>query len=184
MKLRKLIPGVVAVLLALVLSVGLMAEMAPNAVAEEQKEEWTMIESGYVRGRDRAVFPCTYYLRFEPNTEAYCSTNFEMMDPVLVDRVHAVIELQNDNMETVSAVPEMQCALEAWIYIPELDRYEKKTAGWGFYGYSNAYGEISCSIQAAWEEDDKIYAGELVSVTARFYLLGQEVGSLSWVPET
>ena len=184
MKLRKIVPTVVAVLLALVLSVGLMAEMAPNAVAEEQKEEWTMIESGYVRGRDRAVFPCTYYLRFEPNTEAYCSTNFEMMDPVLVDRVHAVIELQNDNMETVSAVPEMQCALEAWIYIPELDRYEKKPAGWGFYGYSNAYGEISCSIQAAWEEDDKIYAGELVSVNARFYLLGQEVGSLSWVPET
>ena len=181
MKLRKIIPTVVAVLLALVLSVGLMAEMAPNAVAEEQKEEWTMIESGYVRGNDRGIYPYNCMLFFAERT-------FDLNTMIgpdansYVNGVTALLEVKNVSASPGYSVGDGGVFIQAQAYIPDLDQ-DVVLEEWVSYDSTHTT-VVSATIPCYVEENGELYEGELRSVTARYYLMGREVQVLSWNAES
>ena len=70
MKLRKLIPGLSAALLALVLSVGLFAYAVPRAAADSLEIpllDWVRVESGNVRGADHSMYHYSCVLIARPD---------------------------------------------------------------------------------------------------------------------
>lgn len=184
MKLRKLIPGVVTVLLAVVLSVGLFVYAVPNALAVEeieQSSEWALVESGYIRGMDHSIYPFTASLRFQTGLNAYSSTDTNWENPTPVVTVDAWLEVENESINEFPAINSGYCSLELYMYIPELDIYETQTMCWGtFYGQNVSCAAGGCDVRVYVEVDEQVYAGELIRVTAKYYLLGQEVATLNW----
>ena len=183
MKLRKLIPGVVAVLLALVLSVGLFVYAVPNAMAVDEIEsssDWAMVESGYIRGMDHAICPYTCTLRFQ-NWFAYSSTDTNWTNPIPVVTVDTTLEVWNKSIDEFPAVRDCGTSLEIYMYIPELDTYETKS-NWNGYidGQNTRCSAGGVDLQVCTEVDEQVYAGELIRATAKYYLLGREVATLSW----
>ena len=184
MKLRKLIPAAVAALLALVLSVGLFVYAVPNALAVDQElplKDWILVESGYVHGLDHSIYPYSCVLRIQPTYPAMSSDNTF----VYADSVYAYTDIDNKSMNEVPGVLGGYVALEVYMYIPELDLYTTKTMAYGEFSEKNLSNYAGgCDVSVFTEEGGKVYLGESVRVTAKYYLMGQEIATISWQAES
>lgn len=184
MKLRKLIPAAVAVLLALVLSVGLFVHGVPNALAVDQElplKDWILVESGYVHGLDHAIYPYSCVLMIQPNFPALCSDNTF----VHADNIYAYTVIDNKSMNEVPGVLGGYVALEVYMYIPELDIYVTKTMASGDFSEKNLSDYAGgCDVAVFTEEGGQVYLGEAVRVTAKYYLMDQEIATISWQAES
>ena len=184
MKLRKWIPAAVAVLLAVILTVGLFVYAVPKAMAVDQIEsfsDWALVESGYIRGMDHAICPYTCTLRFQTGLNAYSSTDTNWTNPIPVVTVGTTLEVWNKSIDEFPAVRDCGVSLEIYMYIPELDTYETKSFWNGYIdGQNTRCSAGGVDLQVCTEVDEQVYAGELIRATAKYYLLGREVATLSW----
>lgn len=177
MKLRKLFPGLVVTLLAIVLSVGLFTGAIPKVLATEVTEEeplaWCRTASGYVYGTDRTIYSYSYSLIFEKDVSDDVEGEY--------DRVSAHLEIENETIET--AVWGMYCIMEMCIYDPVLDDYVIVS---GAKGTDNreAFGNCYEVMTNLLEYDEGSIEGEIEYVTARYYFADRMVGSLSWYRES
>ena len=183
MKLRKLIPSVVAALLAVILTVVLFAREVPKARADELNglTDWILGESGYARGNDRIIYPYNCVLFFAERT----FDQGTMLGPEVsnyYNGVTAMLEVNNVSSGYGYSIRDGGVLIQAQAYIPDLDRYVVLEEC-EFYD-STAISIVTATIPCYVEENGERYEGELISVTARFYLMGREVEVLSWSAES
>ena len=172
MKLRKLIPAVLTVLLAVTLSLGLFVTAVPQAMATEEPEApqvWEQIQSGYLYGTDWTLYPFTYTLYVEDDYFSYDSNGEPCLDPEEPDSVKASIYVDYGSGSPKAAGIGTQCVMEVELYIPELDRYVTRTVS-----------GRSCTVSMSDAEDMHVYPGEVLRVTAWFFVMERHVGTLQW----
>ena len=177
MKLRKLIPTAVLVLLTVSLSVGLFATGIPSALATEEPklpQVWEQIQSGVVYGADWTLYPYSYTMYVEDQYTGYDAVGNPYLDSEIPDMLRASIYVELDSADPVVIVTGRQCVMEAELYIPALDRYVTRTAA-GLGSYFVAMSEA---------ENGVIYPGELVRATAWFFVMDRHVGTLQWYPDS
>ena len=183
MKLRKLIPTMTVVLLAVILTAGLFAREIPNAQADEVTglTDWILGESGYVRGNDRGIYPYNCMLFFAERTFDLNT----MIGPDVnsyVNGVTALLEVKNVSASPGYSVGDGGVFIQAQAYIPDLDQ-DVVLEEWVSYDSTHTT-VVSATIPCYVEENGELYEGELRSVTARYYLMGREVQVLSWNAES
>ena len=186
MKLRKLIPGVVAVLLALVLSVGLLIHVVPGAAAdtlEIQLLDWVRVASGNVRGADHSMYHYSCVLIARPDWPVMGSGPDAEVQ--FVNSINSFMDIANQSLDEFPGVPGAYTSLEVYMYIPELDIYVTESGTGGKLAGENARGySASCILPACTEVDGVLYPGELIRATAKYYLMGREVATVSWHAES
>ena len=96
--------------------------------------------------------------------------------------VTALLEVNNVSSSPGFSIRDGGVLIQAQAYIPGLDRYVELEEC-VFYDVESV-GIISATIPCYVEENGERYEGELISVTARFYLMGREVEVLSWSAES
>ena len=186
MKLRKLIPGVVAALLALVLSVGLLIHVVPGAAAdtlEIQLLDWVRVASGNVRGADHSMYHYSCVLIVRPNEPVMGSEPGAEVQ--FVNSITSFMDIVNQSLDEFPGVPGAYTSLEVYMYIPELDIYVTESGTGGKLAGENAGGySASCILPACTEVDGVLYPGELIRATAKYYLMGREVATVSWCADS
>ena len=157
--------------LTAVLVAGIVTGLPAVTKAEQPSEENRMLEkmhvmndlekkcisdSGYLRNTDGTVYAYTYALMYADGVaNAYFTMFADSMHPPQMER------------ETI----------EALIYLPQVDRYvvSEKTMG----GTGNTNGPGSAVITDQVEYEGKRMIGQIVSVTAKFYIADRQVGTLT-----
>ena len=176
MKLRKLIPTILVVMLSIILSVSLFIHGVPKALAAEEKTKeqvWEQSESGFVYGLDWTLYPYTYTMYVEDKFWSYDSSGNLYLDPESPDHLRAAIFVDLDSEGDSVVGNGTQCVMEVELYIPGLDRYETRTVA----------GKTAAFVSMSAAENGVVYPGEVVRATAWFFIMDRHVGTLQWYPE-
>ena len=179
MKLRKIIPTVVAVLLALVLSVGLFSAVIPTISAEEEPTPgplgWNRTQSGYTYGLDGSIYSYACSMNLE--------TKLDELSGEVYDDVTAILDIYNEAADISAPINKSNIVLTGLVYYPELDEYETVVHTNYRSGLQNVnYSDMN--ILAAMKDFGGVwYYGEILYVKAEYYLNDRMIESLSWYRE-
>lgn len=179
MKLQKIIPGVVAALVAVILAVGLFSTAIPTISAQEEPAPeplgWNRTQSGYVYGLDGRIYSYACSLAFE--------TKVDEASGEVYDDVTAILDIYNEASAISAPINKSNIVLTGLVYYPKLDEYETVVNTGYTSGTQNVHIWDMEKLMGMKDVGGVWYCGEILYVKAEYYLNDRIIESMSWYRE-